>query len=122
MKRQAYILRLLEILVPLLFLVSIFGIRFRRLPEWSQDIYPFVLWPLLAIVLVLAIVYLVDSKMGKGSPFLVWAWLAMSAGFAAFYFSNTTGQELPWFVVQPLLALLLILLAVIWARTWMTGS
>jgi len=121
MKRQTYILRLLEVLVPLLFLVSFTGIRIRALPEWARDAYPFVLGSLFAIVGVLAFVYLVDTRMGKGSPFLLWAWFAMSAINAYFYFATATGATLPWFAVEPLIALLLFLTLVTWARTWWMG-
>ncbi len=121
MKRQTYTLRLLEVFVPLLFLVSLTGVRSKVLPEWSRDAYPFVLGSLLAIVVVLAIVYLVNTRMGKGSPFLLWAWFATSAIYAFFYFANTTGARPPWFVVEPLIALLLFLTLVTWARTWWMG-
>jgi len=48
---------LFGILIPLLFLVWFYGQRFRRLPEWSRDGYPWVLWTLLLITVVIAVFY-----------------------------------------------------------------
>jgi hypothetical protein len=48
---------LFGILIPLLVLVWFYGQRFRRLPEWSREGYPWVLWTLLVITIVVAVVY-----------------------------------------------------------------
>jgi hypothetical protein len=61
MKCRTYVIRTLEILAPILFLVWFFGVRFKRLPEWSRDVYPFVYWPLLGTVVILAIGYAILS-------------------------------------------------------------
>jgi cbb3-type cytochrome oxidase subunit 1 len=120
MKRRTYVLRILVWLVPLLFLVAFFGPRFKQLPEWSRDVYPFVLWPLLAIVVILAMINFVDTRRAEEeSPYALWYLLAMSIIIAIIYFLNTTGIGQAFgFVVLPLLALFLFL----WVRTfWGTG-
>jgi Mg2+ and Co2+ transporter CorA len=61
MKRMTNISRSLVVLVPLLYLVIAYGLRFRRLPEWSRNAYPFVLWPLFTIVVILSILFIIDS-------------------------------------------------------------
>jgi RsiW-degrading membrane proteinase PrsW (M82 family) len=50
---------LFGILIPVLFLVWFYGKRFKRLPEWSRDAYPYVLWFLVGITVVVAVIYVV---------------------------------------------------------------
>lgn len=64
MKQRFYRL-LFGTLIPILFLVWFFGVRFKRLPEWAEGIYPFVFWPLLVIVGVLLVVYLIDMALRR---------------------------------------------------------
>lgn len=61
MKWMTKVSRSLVVLIPILLLVIAYGLRFRRLPEGSRDVYPFVLWPLVAIVIVLIVIFVMDS-------------------------------------------------------------
>jgi hypothetical protein len=48
---------LFGILIPILLLVWFYGERFKRLPEWSREAYPWVLWTLVGITIVVAVLY-----------------------------------------------------------------
>jgi fructose-specific phosphotransferase system IIC component len=61
MKRRRYDI-LFGSLIPILFLVWFFGQRFKTLPDWARDVYPFVFWPLLGIVVLFLIIFLVERK------------------------------------------------------------
>lgn len=68
MKLRTYIKNiLLGVLLPILLLLVGFRLRFKELPDWSGDVYSFVLWPLVAIAVLLVIAYFisyfVDTRM-----------------------------------------------------------
>ena len=85
MERQTYVLRSLGVLIPVVMLVAAFLVRYRYnlLPEWARDVYPFaviVLWPLLALVVALALIYFLDTRMA-GASLLIAFCLLMTMEF-----------------------------------------
>lgn len=71
MKRTTYILHILQVLIPILFLVV--GLHLHgKLVTWLEDLYPFILWPLFVMSVALVMIgVLVTTGMAQTLWFVV---------------------------------------------------